>query len=60
VREPGVFNLPFRGLVIGFLILSKSGAQDMDFFFELVFKGSMVSFVGMDGVMSWHRLGNTD
>jgi hypothetical protein len=49
VWEPGVFNIPFRSLVIGFVILSNSFTQDTDFFFEVVLKGSVVCFAVLDG-----------
>jgi hypothetical protein len=49
VGEVGVFNIPFRGLVIGFLILGKSVTQCTDFSFEVIFKGLVVTFTGLDG-----------
>jgi hypothetical protein len=48
IWEVGVFNIPFRGLVIGFLVVSKSVTQCTDFFFEVIFKGSVVTFAGSD------------
>jgi hypothetical protein len=49
VWELGVFNMPFRGLVIGFLILGNLSTQDTDFFFEVIFKSLVVSFMASDG-----------
>jgi hypothetical protein len=49
VWEACVFNIPFRGLVIGFLIISHFISKSSDLLTKLVFHLTVDCFTGSDG-----------
>jgi hypothetical protein len=48
VQEVGVFNIPFRGLVLGFLVISHLISESSDLLTKLVFHLTVDTFVGPD------------
>jgi hypothetical protein len=49
VWETHVFNIPFRGLVIGFLVISHSVSESFDLLTKSVFHLTVDRFAGSDG-----------
>jgi hypothetical protein len=50
VQESGVFNIPFRGLVIGFLVFGNLVSETLDLLTKLVFHLMVDGFVGSNGL----------